>query len=193
MTAKLQLDSNIPPNSPLDHHKMTPNGKEIWDRSYAKEYMGLHESQQAWKYISQHGYDNLKKYTRTALPSMSIAVIKRDEHGKPFKVKYRIVVLGNMDPNYWDKSDCYAPVMSHLEPRILLSLAVQSSTAIYSGELSQAFCQSFLPEGENYVIKPPRGCPITPPKTYLLLRKTLFGLKRSPRHWLTKHHQPLNL
>ena len=40
-----------------------------------------------------------------------------------------------------------------------------------------------LPEDEKYVIKPPKGCPITPSKTYLLLKKTLYGLKRSPRHW----------
>ena len=40
-----------------------------------------------------------------------------------------------------------------------------------------------LPDDEQYVIKPPKGCPITPSKTYLLLKKTLYGLKRSPRHW----------
>jgi hypothetical protein len=45
------------------------------------------------------------------------------------------------------------------------------------------FCQSHLPDNEKYICKPPPGCPITPPKTYLLLRKTLYGLKRSPRHW----------
>ena len=49
-----------------------------------------------------------------------------------------------------------------------------------SGDVSQAFIQSFLPEDEKYVIKPPHGCPLTPDKIYLLLKRTLYGLECSP-------------
>ena len=51
------------------------------------------------------------------------------------------------------------------------------------GDFVQAFCQSFIPSGKKYVCTPPPGCPITPPNTYFLLLKALYGLKRSPRHW----------
>ena len=53
-----------------------------------------------------------------------------------------------------------------------------------SSDISQAFVQSVLPEDKKYVIKPPHGCPITPDKTYLLLKRTVYSLKcSSPRHW----------
>ena len=52
-----------------------------------------------------------------------------------------------------------------------------------SGDVSQAFVQSVLPEDKKYVVKPPHGCPIIPSKIYLLLKKTLYRSKRSPRHW----------
>ena len=30
------------------HSKLNPNNKEIWDKSYLEEYMGLHEETQTW-------------------------------------------------------------------------------------------------------------------------------------------------
>ena len=35
-------------------------------------------------------------------------------------------------------------------------------------------------------MSPPVGCPLSKPKTYLRLLKTLYDLKRSPRHWYEK-------
>ena len=35
----------------------------------------------------------------------------------------------------------------------------------------------------KYVLTPPHGCPKSKPNTYWLLLWTLYGLKRSPRHW----------
>ena len=52
-----------------------------------------------------------------------------------------------------------------------------------SGDIVQAFCQSFLPRGEHYLCSPPAGCPLTPPGMLWKLRKTLYSLKRSPKHF----------
>ena len=65
----------------------------------------------------------------------------------------------------------------------MISLATKIRKVPKTGDVSQAFCQSILPENEKYIIKPPKGCPITPSDVYLLLKKTLYGLKRSPCHW----------
>jgi hypothetical protein len=40
-----------------------------------------------------------------------------------------------------------------------------------------------LPEGENYVCQSPQNCPLTKQGLYLKLKKTLYGLRRSPRHF----------
>lgn len=58
-------------------------------------------------------------------------------------------------------------------------------------DIKQAFCQSYLPPEEKYVCIPPPGYPLTPPNTYWLLKRTLYGLKRSPRHWYLRAKQIL--
>jgi hypothetical protein len=46
-----------------------------------------------------------------------------------------------------------------------------------------AFCHPILPDNDIVIVRPPPGCPISKPGEYWLLRKTLYGLRRSPKHW----------
>lgn len=177
------LQSLHPPSSLKQHSNMTENDKGIWDRAYLNEYLGLTEDTNTWEYISEKEYQILRPITGNALPSMAISTIKKDADGNPIRAKYRIVVLGNLDPHAWTKQDCFAPVMSQLEFRSLIASAVKLQRTPKSGDFQNAFCQSKLPKSEQYIIRPPVNCPLTPPRTYLRLLKTLYGLKRSPRHW----------
>ncbi len=88
---------------------------------------------------------------------MAISTIKKDGDGNPVRAKYRIVALGNLDPHNWSKSDCFAPVLSQAELRLLISLATNVNRKMKSCDVSQAFCQSYLPENEKYVCRPPHG------------------------------------
>ena len=186
------LDNMSPPTL-SKHSQMTDNDKTIWDAAYREEYTGLHEQQQAWSYITEAEYKILcKTFDPSILPTMAISTIKYDEHGKPKRAKYRIVALGNLDPHEWSKDECFAPVLSHLELRIFLSMAIKYRRIAKNCDIKQAFCQSVLPPDEKYVLRPPPHCPFTPPKTYLLLKKTLYGLKRSPRHWYMRLKSILN-
>ena len=107
------------------HFKMSPNDKAIWDAAYKEEYMGLHEQQKAWSYITEEEYQVLcKTFNPSILPTMAITTIKYDEHGEPKRAKYRIVALGNLDPHDWSKEECFAPVLSHLELPLFLSIAI---------------------------------------------------------------------
>ena len=114
---------------------------------------------------------------------MAIAVIKHDENGNPIRAKYRIVALGNLDSHTWTKHDCYAPVLHQMELRLIIAMAVREGVIPKTGDITQAFCQSYLPKGEDYICRPPPGCPLTQKGTYLRLKKTLYGLKRSPKHF----------
>ena len=125
------------------------------------------------------------------LPTMAISVIKKDSLGNAHRAKYRIVVLGNTEQHAWDKSECFAPVLAQHDLRLLLNLAVHKRCTPKSGDVSQAFCQSYLPSNEVYVCRPPPGCPETPPNSYWQLLKTLYGLRRSPRHWYEMAHKIL--
>ena len=139
-----------------------------------------------WEYITENEYKVLQKTVGRALPSMAIATIKRDENGNPTRAKYRLVVLGNLNPNHWSKGDCYAPVMSQLEFCLLIAISCRLRCPIYTGDFTQAFCQSILPKYKTYIVRPPKDCLFTPPNIYLKLKRTLYGLKRSPRHWYKK-------
>ena len=114
------------PATLLRHNRLKPNDKILWDASYAEEYYGLQDLG-TWELISEEEYLRLRPIVGNALPSMAISTLKKDENGKPVRCKYRLVVLGNLDPNQWSKSDCFAPVLSHLELRILLSLAASKN------------------------------------------------------------------
>ena len=165
------------------HNRLSSNDEKIWDAAYLEEYLGLHEETQTWQYISEEDYQRLRPVIGHALPSMAISKIKFDQDGHPARPKYRIVLLGNLESTHWDNNACFAPVLSPLELRLLTSIATQMKCMMKTGDVSQAFCQSILPADEKYVIRPPSQCPITPDNTYLLLKKTLYGLRRSPHHW----------
>ena len=166
----------------LKHHKLHPEDKEIWDEAYKDEYDGL-KNIDTWETISEEEYQRMRHLYKGIMPTMAIATIKYDGDGKPVRAKYRIVALGNLDHNSWSKSDCFAPVLSQFELRFLTALAARKKCIPKTGDVNQAFCQSFLPPDEHYICRPPAGCPITPPDTYFKLKKTLYGLKRSPRHF----------
>ena len=102
---------------------------------------------------------------------MAISTIKYNELSHPTRAKYRIVALGNLDPHEWSRSDCYAPVMSLLELRLITALAVRHKRILKSGDVKQAFVQAILPPEENYVLKPPPWLLLDSSK-YLLVAQT---------------------
>ena len=169
----------------LRHKKLTKNDRSLWDAAYDEEYDGLIDLP-AWEIISEQEYQRLKPIVGHALPTMAISTIKKDELGNPKRCKYRIVALGNLDPNHWNKTDCFAPVLSQPDLRLLCAIAAKRKCIPKVGDVSQAFVQSTLPPDEPYVLRPPPGCPRTPQGTYWKLKRTLYGLKRSPRHWYEK-------
>eukprot|EP00957_Ditylum_brightwellii_P188703 14364646-Ditylum_brightwellii.AAC.1 len=83
---------------------------------------------------------------------MSISTIKYDQDGKPKCVKWRIVALGNLDPHIWSLEEVFAPMMTMLELRVLVSLDIHCKQPLKSGDVKQAFVKATLPESEQYVI-----------------------------------------
>jgi hypothetical protein len=175
------LKSLLAPSSLKAHQKLDVDDKKIWDSAYDEEFDGL-TSLPSWEVLTEEQYFKLSK-GKKALPSMAIAMIKYDEHNKPKRAKYRIVVLGNLDYHTWSKEDTAAPVLSQLELRLLTSLAIHYKRVLKNCDVKQAFVQSSLPESEVYFLKPPSGCPRSRPNEYWRLIRSLYGLKRAPKLW----------
>ena len=177
--------NNLDAPTLIQMRSLENHDKEQWKKAYDEEYYGL-EDLPAWTHITEAQYQQLRPTVGNALPTMAISTLKYDENGQPKRCKWRIVALGNLDPYAWTSNDCYAPVLSMVELRLLTSLAVHHKRTLKNGDIKQAFVQAVLPDHEKYVLRPPPGCPNTPKDTYWLLKRTLYGLKRSPRHWFIR-------
>jgi hypothetical protein len=76
--------------------------------------------------------------------------------------------------------------------RLMVSLATESHCVLKQGDCKNALCQRILPDNEITIVKPPIGDPNAKKDEYWLLKCTLYGLRRSPRHWYTKINAALN-
>jgi hypothetical protein len=112
-----------------------------------------------------------------------VHVYCKKTNGIPTRAKRRIVVLGNLDPRLWSKSNCFSPIVSIPMVCLLTSLAVHNKCTLKQGGCKFAFIQVTLPSDELTIVKPPVGCPFSGPRTYWHLKKSLYGLCRAPRHW----------
>jgi hypothetical protein len=178
------LSSLVAPSSVKSHSSMTASDKNILDNAYFEEYDGL-ASLPTWEVLSEDQYKSLYKGVKT-LPSMTTATIKYGEFNRPKRAKHRIKVLGNHDYYTWSKESTAAPVMSQLELRLPTSLAIHHKHVLKNCDIKQAFVQSSLPEDEVYLVRPPNGCPKSPPGTYWHLLRSLYGLRRAPKLWFEK-------
>jgi hypothetical protein len=142
---------------------MSTNDREIWDVACSEEYDGL-ASIPTWEVLTDSQFKLLSK-GRKSLPSMAISTIKYDANNQPKRAKYRIVVLGNLDYHNWSRESTAAPVLSQLELRLLTSLAIFHKRTLKNCDVKQAFVQLSLPSDEEYFVRPPIGCPKSPPGT----------------------------
>jgi Reverse transcriptase (RNA-dependent DNA polymerase) len=114
---------------------------------------------------------------------MCIHTVKPDTQGQPDRDKSRTVVLGNEEHRYWEKTDLFAPVISKHSVRTLIGYAVFKGRTVQQCDAKNAFCHPTLLDDEVCIVHPPKGRPFSAPGTYWRLKKTLYRLRRSPRHW----------
>ena len=65
-------------------------------------------------------------------------------------------------------------------------MAVENRRLLKQGDCKNAFCNGDLPKDEITIVRPPSGDPSASKHEFWLLEKTLYGLRRSPRHWYDK-------
>ncbi len=110
----------------------------------------------------------------------------------PLHTKSCILILGNHEDRVWTKPEKYAPVLRPDSLLLMVSLAMDRHTVLKQGDCINAFCQGVLPDAEVTIFKPPIGDPDAKKNEYWLLKRTLYGLRRSPCHWYTKFNAALN-
>ena len=127
-----------------------------------------------------------RKGLRVPSPQCACSRSRKTRCSASFHAKSCIVVLGNHEDRVWTKPEKYAPILRPDSMRLMVSLAVEKCRTLKQGDCKNAFCQGILPDDEITIVKPPIGDPDADKDEYWLLKKTLYGLRRSPRHWYNK-------
>jgi hypothetical protein len=172
-------------------HPSHPN-RDTWLESFQEEKSGI-QSQDTYDKITLAQYQMLRANSAPcAIPTMCVLSIKKDKMLNPLCAKSRIVILGNLEDRVWSKPEKYAPVLWPDTLHLLVSMAVKRQCTLKQGNCKNAFCQGVLPADEITIVKPPIGGPDAEKDEYWLLKCTLYGLRRSPRHWHNKIKGILN-
>lgn len=101
---------------------------------------------------------------------------KIDQTGN-VKYKARLVVLGNGQDT---TNETFSPVASYQTIRSMLALHASTNATIMQFDVATAFLHGSIKE--DIYIQPPKGIKIAPNNVWHL-KKSLYGLKSSPRTW----------
>jgi len=119
-----------------------------------------------------------------------VFTVKQNQEGKVERYKARLVARGYSQTYGIDYDETFAPVAKMSTVRALISCAANFGWPLHQLDVKNAFLHSDLQE-EVYMEVPP-GCskPDTAGKV-CRLRKSLYGLKQSPRAWFDKFRRAL--
>ena len=154
-----------------------------------------------WHEASQQEYDALLKHGvwelcelptgRKAVACRWVYRIKTNTDGSVERYKARLVAKGFSQKPHLDYTETFAPVAKFASLRTVLALATAEDMEVHTMDVSSAFLNGDLDE-EIYMAQP-EGF-VAPGQEHLVcrLKKSLYGLKQSPRQWYQKLHSTLS-
>jgi Reverse transcriptase (RNA-dependent DNA polymerase) len=111
--------------------------------------------------------------------------IKYRSDGTIERYKARLLAKGYTKTYGIDYHETFAPVAKMNTVRILLSIAVNNGWTLHQMDIKNAFLQGTLEE-EVYINLPPGHRKENVPNFVCRLKKSIYGLKQSPRAWYGK-------
>lgn len=165
------VSTNLEPRSYKEAAK-----DECWRVAMKREIDALH-SNNTWDIVDLPP-------GRTPIGCKWVYKTKYNSDGSLERHKARLVVLGNHQKEGEDFSDTFAPVAKMVSVRTFLAVAVAKKWEIHQLDVNNAFLHGDLHE-KVYMSLPP-GFLASSPTKVCRLRKSLYGLKQSPRNWFAK-------
>jgi len=158
---------------------MTRDDAGLWHDASQQEYDALH----------QHGVWELCELPpgRKAVGCRWVYRIKTNADGTVERYKARLVAKGFSQKPHLDYTETFAPVAKFASLRTVLALAAAEDMEVHTMDVSSAFLNGDLDE-EIYMAQPEGFA--APGQEHLVcrLKKSLYGLKQSPRQWYQKLH-----
>lgn len=148
--------------------------KEKWFDAMGKEMKSLQQND-VWDLVQLPKGRNL-------VGSKWVFKLKTGADGSVERYKARLVAQGFSQKFGTDYDETFCPVVRHESLRTLIALAVQNDLQLHQIDVTTAFLNGQLEE-EVYM-KQPKGF-LTQGQEHLVckLKKSIYGLKQSPRCW----------
>jgi hypothetical protein len=163
-----------------------PNKAGFWD-AMCKELHTLDVEKNSWEEVDREPWMNV-------LPSTWAFKCKRFPDGLIRKLKARFCVRGDMQIEGVDFFDTFAPVVNWTTVRLMLVLSLVLNLATMQVDYTAAFLHAPIDRDPNWdhmseeerarsgvYIHMPKG--FTKPGKVLKLKRSLYGLKQSPRNF----------
>ena len=104
---------------------------------------------------------------------------------KPNKFKARIVAQGYSQKPGVDYDETFAPVVKFESIRAILSLSAYNSMYVHHLDITAAFLNGYL-DRDDIFMSQPEGCIVKGKENMVWrLKRSIYGLKQSPRCWNT--------
>jgi len=165
------MTADVPPDPQTHQESVECAEHKHWSKARQREREGLAKRDVLEMVPIPPGVKPMK--------SRYVYKTKRNRRGGVKKKKARMVVLG-----YGQKGDgsenYFAPVVKSITVRLLLAIAFMFSMFVHQLDVSNAFCYADI-EGDVYVMPTPDYK--LPPNYCFRLKKSLYGLRSSPRSW----------
>jgi hypothetical protein len=133
------------------------------------------EDQQVWNLVQKTpGMD--------VLPGKWVYDEKFNLLTQRYEARARWVACGNKEQEYsWNIEDVYAAVANSTSLRIFLVYMAVHNLDCQQFDFNTAFLNAPIPEGKRYYVEQPTG--LAKSDKVCLLRRALYGLRRSPLYW----------
>ena len=147
-----------------------------WKAEMDKEYKSLQENS-TWELVELPP-------NRQAVGCKWVFKVKYGHDGKVDRFKSRLVAKGYSQKYGIDYDETFSPVVRFSSIRTLISLAVEKKMLIHQMDVVTAFLNGNLEE-EIYMRQPEGYIEAGQEHLVCKLKKSLYGLKQSPRCWNT--------
>ena len=150
------------------------------------------EHAQKWKEAADSEYESLMENDtwelvplppgRKTISCKWVFKVKHDENGKIDRFKGRLVAKGFLQRYGIDFEETFSPVVRFTSIRALLAFAVSRNMFIHQMDVVTAFLNGKL--DEDIYMEQPEGFVVRGKENLVChLKKSLYGLKQSPRCW----------
>ena len=158
---------------------MASSEAKMWKKAMEAEMSALEENE-TWFLVSESDVKS------AVIECKWVYKKKRDEVGNITKYKARLVARGFQQFNAYNNGDIYSPVAKLPSIRIFLALCNNFNYKVHQLDVCSAFLNGDI-DDEVYILLP-KGFKENEGK-FAKLRKSLYGLKSSPKNWYKKFHE----